>query len=145
MAFSDQPAPSLLRLWPLVPLGRAATRLIHRAQGTADGAMLSARHYIAEDVAWRLGQAYIGALGLLALPLTWWYLKEFHRGTGRIQHYVNVFGRPAERHYLGFWSDLPGDLKIILPLTFVLHIIGMVSAMRCILVRQELQVRDQTT
>ena len=142
MAFSDQPSASLLRIWPLVPLGRWVTRLLHRAEDVPDGAMLSARHYIPEDVAWRLGQAYLGALGLLALPLTWWYLREFHRGTGRIRHYEDAFGRPAERQYLGFWSDLPPDLKVILPLTVILHLVGLVSAMRCLLVRRELQPRD---
>lgn len=143
MAFSDQPSASLLRIWPLPQLGRWATRVLHRAEILPDGTMLSARHVIPADVAWRLGQAYFGMLGLLALPLSWWYLRTYHRGTGYIHTYEDAFGRTVEEHRLGFWSDLPPDLQIILPLTFVLHLAGLLSAVRWLLVRRELLPRSE--
>jgi hypothetical protein len=145
MAFSDQPQPSLLRMWPLVPLGRFATRLIHRARECPDGSMVSSRHHIPEDVAWRLGQAYVGLLGLLSLPLAWTYVEAFHQGTGYYHYYHDILGRRLASHRLGFWSDLPTDLKIIMPLTFVLHTIGLFSAIRWGLVRQELQPLSNKT
>lgn len=143
MAFSDQPPPSLLRIWPLVPLGRWAARLVHRAKDTTDGGLISRRYFIPEDVAWRLGQAYLGMLGLLALPLTWQYLNAFHQNTGTVRYSYDVFGRRVGKHYLGFRSDLPLDLKIILPLTFVLHVIGIVSFIRWLLVSQELRKQNK--
>jgi len=130
MAFSNQPPPSLLRIWPLLPLGRWATRRLHRAKEGPAGGLISEKHFIPEDVAWRLGQAYLGMVGLIALPFTIWYLKAFHQGTGHIR---------GSRHYLGHWNELPLDLKVILPLTFILHIIGIVSFVRWALVAQELR------
>lgn len=135
MAFSDQPPPSLLRIWPLVPLGRWATRKLHRATDGPEGGLVSAKYYITKDVARRLGQAYLGALGLLALPLTVWYLNAFHQDTGYVI---------GNRHILGHWKDLPLDLKVIMPLMFILHVIGVVSLIRCFLVAQELRPVSET-
>ena len=130
MSFSDQPPPSLLRIWPLLPLGRWAARLIHRAKDGPDGSLMSRKHIIPGDVAWRLGQAYLGMLGLLALPSAWAYVKAFHQDTGY---------QLGNWHVLGFWSDLSLDLKIVMPLTFILHVIGVVSFIRWALVVQELR------
>ncbi|HEX4847047.1 MAG TPA: hypothetical protein VFV30_02790, partial [Novosphingobium sp.] len=85
-----------------------------------------------------LGQSYLGLLGLLALPLSGLYLDEFHQTTGYFYSYTDILGRRVAEQRLGFWSDLPTDLKVILPLTAVLHVVGLVSAARCLLVRREL-------
>ena len=49
----------------------------------------------------------------------------------------------GRRHVLGFWSDLPLDLKILVPLAFAGHLVAFASVIRLVLVRQELLTREE--
>ena len=138
MAFADQPTPSLLRLWPLPQIGLFVARLVHGGQTNPAGDIVTARRIIPAEIAWRLGQSYAGLVGVFALPVLFAYLHRFHADTGTRRTYTNVFGMPSFEHRLGHWSDLPLDLKIVLPLAIVFHIIGIVSAIRWVLIRREL-------
>lgn len=128
VSFSDQPAPSPLRWRVFVFLGHQTTRLVHGNRRSNEGELMTRRHYLTAEVEWRLGQTYLGLLGLLALPLGGLYIETFARDVGRYSH---------GRHYLGHWNDLPSDLRIVIPLMFIAHIIGMVSAVRYFVVSND--------
>ncbi len=130
MAYSDMPQPSLFGCWPLRRFGQFIAFKAHGRNLDADGSLLTRKHRIQEDDIWRLGQAYFGILGLLALPLALMYLHYFHQDTGTVTYHYDALNRRVAKHRLGFFEDLPLDLKIIMPLTFLLHFGGLLSAVR---------------
>jgi hypothetical protein len=123
--FSDQPSPSPLRFRLFTFVGRKITQLIHGKQRNAEGHLKTRRHLLTEEVEWRLGQTYLGLVGLLAIPLGLAYTEVFRYDVG-----YHSYGR----HYLGHWSEMPWDLKIVIPLVFLGHIVGMASAVRYMIV-----------
>lgn len=116
---------SPLALPPLKRIGRWTARKVHGNARSAQGYLLTKSHWIDEDQEWQLGQSYLGMLGLPVFPIVSVYLQTVHLHTGYWR---------GNRHVLGHWSDLPLDLKILLPLTFICHFAGLVSAVRAILV-----------
>lgn len=123
-------------------LGEWAAQLAHGRITNIDGDLLAQKFRIPRDDIWRLGQAYLGMLGLLALPLCFGYMRLFHQATGFLTYHYDILGRRVAKHHLGFWSDLPLDLKVIVPLTFLLHFIGLASAIRWMIIRKGLPLRS---
>ncbi len=121
MSFSDLPDPSPLRWRPLVVLGRKIAQLVHGNKRNDQEELLTTRYCLTDEVEWRLGQTYLGLIGLLALPLGGLYIEIFSEDVGY---------HAQGRHYLGHWGDLPADLRIILPLMFLDTMVGMASVVR---------------
>jgi hypothetical protein len=123
----------------LPQLGRWAAQLIHGKERSPQGHLLTKKHVIEEDQEWRLGQAYIGMLGILYLIFLFLYVGLFHHDLG---YWV------GRKHHLGRWSDLPLDLKILIPPLFPIHLIAILSFGRAIVVwngigsRTELEEKD---
>ena len=116
---------SPLALPPLRRLGRWTARKVHGGERSRDGHLLTRRHYLDEAQEWRVGQGYLGMLALPVFPLILVYLQTAHFDTGYWR---------GKRRILGHWSDLPTDLKILIPLAVACHLVGLASAIRTILI-----------
>lgn len=125
---------SPLAIPPLKRVGLWMARKVHGNRRSSQGYLLTERHYFDEDQEWRLGQGYLGMAGLPALPIVFLYVQTIHARTGYWS---------GRRHFLGAYSDLPTDLRILIPLLFVAHLTGMVSAARTILLWQGVGTRDE--
>jgi hypothetical protein len=53
---------------PLAALGRWAARKVHGNRRSSEGYLLTRARYVDEDQEWRLGQCYLGLLGLPLFP-----------------------------------------------------------------------------
>ncbi|HEX8482890.1 MAG TPA: hypothetical protein VF650_13390 [Allosphingosinicella sp.] len=69
-----------------------------------------------------------------SLPIVFVYVQTVHFHTG--------YWRGRD-HVVGHWSDLPIDLKILIPLMFAAHLIGLASAARTILLWKGVGTRDE--
>jgi hypothetical protein len=130
---------SPLAIPPLPWLGRWATRMVHGNKRSSQGYLLTKKRYLDEDQEWRLGQAYLGLLGIPLFLFMFPYVAIVHRNTG----YYGPSRHGAMAHHLGFWSDMPLDLKILLPLTVVWHFTAIASIFRVALVWGETGTRDE--
>lgn len=124
---------SPLQIPPLEGLGRWAARKVHGNRRSSQGYLLTASAYIDEDQEWQLGQAY---LGLLALPLdllcfAWVMWAHPHLG------YVR-----GNRRVIGHWADLLPDLRIVIPLLVIAHVVFLASAFRAVLIWRGLGSRE---
>jgi hypothetical protein len=113
---------SPLALAPLPALGFWAARKVHGDLRSSEGYLLTSRHFIERDQEWRLGQAYLGLLGLPLFVL--------------IAAYLGIRGEE------GHWSDLSLDARILYPLAFLSHITGFASVIRLHLLRGQLGLRE---
>jgi hypothetical protein len=127
---------SPLALPPFAALGRWAARKVHGNARSTEGHLLTRTAYIDEDQEWRLGQAYLGLLGLPVFLPCFLYVQSAHRDLG-------YYRRSRHVHVLGPWADLPLDLKIIIPLMAIAHLVFLASFARLILVRQGLGSREE--
>jgi hypothetical protein len=119
---------------PLKRIGRWTARKVHGDRRSAQGYLLTRSHYLDEAQEWRVGQGYLGMLALPVFPLVFLYVQTVHVRTG---YWV------GRRHVLGHWSDLPADLKILIPLLFAAQLIGLLSAARTLLIWRGAGSRDE--
>jgi hypothetical protein len=112
----------------LKALGRRATRFVHGNRRSAGGLLLTRDYYLEEDQEWRLGQCYVGLLGLPFFALAWTYVYFAYSDAPRQGHKL----------ILGHWSQLGLDVKILLPLMIIGHLTAMASFIRLFLVRAEI-------
>jgi hypothetical protein len=121
---------------PLAALGRWAARKVHGNCRSAEGHLLTRTFYVDEDQEWRLGQSYLGLLGLPFFLLAFAYVQSAHRDLG-------YYTRGGRRHVLGHWANLPLDLKIIIPLTVIAHLVFLASCIRLVVLWQGLGWREE--
>ena len=112
----------------LKALGRRVTRLVHGDRRSASGLLLTRRYYLEDDQEWRLGQCYLGLLGLPFFVIAWVYVRIAYADAPRY----------GNKLILGHWSQLGLDVKILLPLMIIGHLAAMASFIRIFLVWGEI-------
>lgn len=101
-------------------LGRWAAGKVHGSERSSEGYLIAGEHYLLEEQEWRVGLCYLGLFGILifAVIITYMIMAYDHYPRGR-----------GNRIILGEWSELPLELKILMPLAIGSHLTGMGSAM----------------
>jgi len=116
---------SPLRFPPLYDLGLWVTQRVHGRRRSSQGYLLTAKHYLTSDDEWRLGQSYLGALGLPLYGLIMFYVAAVHPDVG----YEDEGG-----WNLGPVDDWPVDMKVLVPIAVVALIVSLLSLTRLFMV-----------
>jgi hypothetical protein len=124
---------SPLRLPPLVWIGKSITQKVHGNLRSKEGYLLTKTHFIEEEEEWRLGQAYLGLLGLPLYVAIWFCVQHLYEDVGYWE---------GNRHVLGHWSNMPSNLRILIAIDIASFLIGFVSIFRTLLVWTQIGRRE---
>ena len=117
----------------LKALGRWAAQRVHGNRRSAGGLLLTRRYYLEDDQEWRLGQCYLGLLGIPYFVLAWIYIGIAYAHRPRVGNHL----------ILGSWSQLGLDAKIIIPIMFVWHPLAILSFVRIFWVWGEISAQPR--
>lgn len=101
------------------------TRKIHGNVRSSQGYLLTKNHYLTRGQEWRLGQSYLGMMGMGL-----WILMPVY-----IEIFRPAYGTMYQGEYeLGFWSDWTWDLRIVIPIRILAFVNAIISIFRTVII-----------
>ena len=112
----------------LQALGCWVTRKVHGDVRSPEGYLLTRRHFLVEDQESRLGQTYLGMLGMPLFVAIGCYI---------LIRYGGNMGVPGVARFPNL-TDMPLDVKILTALAAIGHPLGLFSIVRWTIVAGEI-------